>query len=129
MYISFATAIQRQSARRPYRFSVTISYDPPMSEPDSDTPALRSVVDRAAEDYRANEAYHRGLLADLEGRLERARRGGPAKSVELHRSRGKLTARERIDRLIDHGSFFLELSPLAAMGIYDDEVPSAGIVT
>jgi 3-methylcrotonyl-CoA carboxylase beta subunit len=65
----------------------------------------------------------------LSGRLERVRQGGSKKSADLHRSRGKLTARERIARLIDTGSDFLELSALAAMGMYDDEVPSAGVIT
>ncbi|MDE2144227.1 MAG: methylcrotonoyl-CoA carboxylase [Elusimicrobia bacterium] len=68
------------------------------------------------------------MLADLEARLARIREGGSKKAADLHRSRGKLTARERIDRLIDLGSDFLELSALAAMGMYDDEVPSAGVV-
>jgi 3-methylcrotonyl-CoA carboxylase beta subunit len=55
--------------------------------------------------------------------------GGPEKSVALHRSRGKLTARERIDSLLDKNSPFIELSALASVGQYDDQFPSAGIVT
>jgi len=55
--------------------------------------------------------------------------GGGAKAIEKHRSRGKLLARERIDMLLDSGSPFLELSPLAAWEVYDDPVPSGGIIT
>ena len=55
--------------------------------------------------------------------------GGGEKAVERHRSRGKLTARERIDRLVDPGSAFLELNALAAWELYDGDAPSAGIVT
>src|SRR6188768_3254532 len=71
----------------------------------------------------------RELVADLRERLEVARRGGSESSRERHTSRGKLLVRERVDRLLDPGSPFLELSPLAATGMYDDAVPSAGIVT
>lgn len=100
-----------------------------MTELDADTPPLRSSVDRDSSEFRANEAHHRALLEDLRARLERLARGGPPKSVELHRSRGKLTARERVERLVDHGSDFLELSAMAAMGMYGDEVPAAGVIT
>src|SRR5919206_192618 len=62
-------------------------------------------------------------------RLATARAGGGPRAVERHRARGKLLARERIDLLLDADSAFLELSPLAAFGMYDDEAPSAGIVT
>ena len=55
--------------------------------------------------------------------------GGDDRSIARHRERGKLPVRERIDLLIDPGSPFLELSPLAATGLYDDEAPGAGIVT
>src|SRR5690242_21540827 len=72
------------------------------------------------------------LVADLRARQERVAgrgAGGDDRSIARHRERGKLPVRERIDRLIDPGSAFLELSALAANGIYDDEAPSAGIVT
>ncbi|MFN0153293.1 MAG: carboxyl transferase domain-containing protein, partial [Gaiella sp.] len=72
---------------------------------------------------------HLELIADLEARLERVRAGGGAAAVERHLSRGKLLARERIDRLCDQGAPFLELSPLAAEGLYGGEAPAAGIVT
>src|SRR5918997_922365 len=71
----------------------------------------------------------RDLVAELRERLATARLGGSEASRELHTSRGKLLVRDRVDRLLDPGSPFLELSPLAATGMYDDAVPSAGIVT
>ncbi len=99
-----------------------------MTPLDADTPPIASTVDRTSPEFEANLAHHRALLQDLEARLARIRAGGPKKSVDLHRSRGKLTARERVERLVDHGSDFLELSAMAAMGMYDDEVPAAGVI-
>jgi 3-methylcrotonyl-CoA carboxylase beta subunit len=72
---------------------------------------------------------HLGLIEDLEQRLQRVRAGGGAKAVDRHHSRGKLLARERIERLTDPGAPFLELSPLAAEELYDNAAPAAGIVT
>ncbi|MDE2236728.1 MAG: methylcrotonoyl-CoA carboxylase, partial [Elusimicrobia bacterium] len=94
-----------------------------------DTPALDSRVNREAAGFAENRRHHEALLADLRGKLKRARAGGSEKAVKLHRGRGKLTARERVERLVDAGSPFLELSPLAAVGMYDDEVPGAGLIT
>jgi acetyl-CoA carboxylase carboxyltransferase component len=70
-----------------------------------------------------------GMVADLKARLAAARDGGGAKYVERHRAQGKLPVRERLDRLIDPGTAFLELSPLAATELYDDPTPAAGIIT
>ncbi len=69
------------------------------------------------------------LVDELRDRLQTARQGGSPAARERHVSRGKLLVRDRVDRLLDPGSPFLELSPLAATGMYDDAVPSAGIVT
>src|SRR5438046_7021512 len=69
------------------------------------------------------------LVAELRKRTAQVALGGGEKAVDRHRSRGKLTARERIDRLVDPGSAFLELSALAAWDLYDGQAPSAGIVT
>ncbi|HEY4439129.1 MAG TPA: carboxyl transferase domain-containing protein [Candidatus Elarobacter sp.] len=69
------------------------------------------------------------LVGDLRERLTRVRAGGGPEAVARHRKRGKMTARDRIDRLVDPGSAFLELSALAATGMYDDDAPAAGIVT
>ena len=69
------------------------------------------------------------LVAELRERTAQVALGGGEKAVDRHRSRGKLTARERIDRLVDPGSAFLELSALAAWDLYDGQAPAAGIVT
>ena len=93
---------------------------------------LRSRLDPTTGESRANRAAMQELVEDLRARqAEVAGRGagGDEKSIARHRERGKLPVRERIDRLIDPGSAFLELSPLAANGMYDDEAPAAGIVT
>jgi acetyl-CoA carboxylase carboxyltransferase component len=93
---------------------------------------LRSRLDLASGEARANHDAMAALVADLRARqsavAERGA-GGDDRSIARHRERGKLPVRERIDRLLDPGSAFLELSPLAANGVYDDEAPSAGIVT
>ncbi len=80
-------------------------------------------------EYRENATRMRELCADLRARLERASQGGPPEARQLHTSRGKLLARDRIERLLDPGTPFLELSPLAAGGLYDDQAPAAGIIT
>jgi 3-methylcrotonyl-CoA carboxylase beta subunit len=85
-----------------------------------------SVTKGTAEGMREK---HLELIAELEAELERVRAGGGEKAVERHRSRGKMTARERIEGLCDPGTPFLELSPLAAHGMYEDAAPGAGIVT
>lgn len=95
----------------------------------SDTPAIASDFAADAPLARENRKYHEELLADLGAKLERARKGGSEQALALHKKRGKLTARERIERLVDPGGAWLELSALAALGMHDDEVPAAGIVT
>jgi 3-methylcrotonyl-CoA carboxylase beta subunit len=72
---------------------------------------------------------HLALIADLQERLARARAGGGERATQRHVERGKLPVRERIERLVDPGSPFLELSPLAAEEMYDGDAPGAGIVT
>jgi 3-methylcrotonyl-CoA carboxylase beta subunit len=71
----------------------------------------------------------KGLAAELRERLAAVRQGGPQRARDRHLARGKLLVRDRVDRLLDPGAPFLELSPLAATGMYDHEVPAAGIVT
>ncbi|MGV9822368.1 carboxyl transferase domain-containing protein [Nocardia xishanensis] len=75
-----------------------------------------------------NRAAHEALTGDLRARLAAAALGGPAKARERHIARGKLLPRERVDQLLDPGSPFLELSPLAANGMYGDECPGAGVI-
>src|SRR5215831_6514002 len=95
-------------------------------------PVLKSRLDASSEESRANVERMQALVGELRERTravgERGA-GGDEKSVARHVERGKLPVRERIERLIDPGSPFLELSPLAATGLYDDEAPGAGIVT
>ena len=90
---------------------------------------LPTHVQRDGDLYRENHRRMTDLLAELRIRLDRARQGGGEKYLQRHREQGKLPVRERIERLIDPGSPFLEIAPLAAWGMYDDEAPGAGIVT
>ena len=93
---------------------------------------LRSTLDPGSDAFRANAAAMRELVAELRDRTARLTAGGAGgddRSIARHRDRGKLPVRERIDLLLDAGSAFLELSPLAASGLYDDDAPGAGIVT
>src|SRR5438128_40395 len=77
----------------------------------------------------ANRTRMEELVAELRERLARVKEGGGAATVERHRGRGKLFVRDRIERLLDPDTPFLEFSALAANGMYDDEAPAAGIVT
>jgi acetyl-CoA carboxylase carboxyltransferase component len=79
--------------------------------------------------FRANVEVNDALTRELRARLEEARAGGPPAARERHRARGKLLVRERLERLLDPGTHFLELSPLAAHGLYGGEAPAAGLVT
>ncbi|HWH54710.1 MAG TPA: carboxyl transferase domain-containing protein [Gaiellaceae bacterium] len=81
------------------------------------------------EEHERRRARMEALVAELRERTAEVARGGGEKALERHRARGKLTARERIDRLLDPGSAFLELSALAAWDHYDGQAPGAGIVT
>ena len=93
---------------------------------------LRSRLEPGAPETRANHDSMAALAADLRARQAAVAgrgAGGDDRSIARHRERGKLPVRERIERLLDPGSAFLELSPLAATGLYDDDAPSAGIVT
>ncbi len=101
--------------------------------PAAATPEVRfPLIDLASQppeaDAARNDAYHRGLASDLRSRLRAAASGGPEASRRRHVARGKLLPRDRLARLLDPGSPFLELSALAANGCYDDEAPAAGIV-
>src|ERR687897_228258 len=93
---------------------------------------LRSTLDPAAPDSRANSDAMGALVDDLRARHRRLSERGAAgddRSIDRHRERGKLPVRERVDRLIDPGSAFLELNALAATDLYDGDAPGAGIVT
>jgi acetyl-CoA carboxylase carboxyltransferase component len=90
---------------------------------------LESQIDTASAEFRENRGYADGLVADLRRRLESARLGGGEAALQRHREHGKLTARERIERLLDPATPFLEIGALAAHGMYEDAAPSAGMVT
>ncbi len=92
-------------------------------------PVLPTHVNADAPDFRENAAIMRALVAELRSRLRQVAQGGGEAAIARHRARGKMLTRERIDRLVDPGTPFLELSPLAAWEMYDGDAPSAGIVT
>jgi 3-methylcrotonyl-CoA carboxylase beta subunit len=90
---------------------------------------LASTIDTQSQEFRANAAAMRALVQELEDKRAEAALGGPERSRERHAARGKLLPRERVTRLIDPGTPFLELSPLAANGMYEDAIHGAGIIT
>src|SRR5213595_3570567 len=90
---------------------------------------LTSQLDRNAEEFARRRERMEELVAELRERTALVSAGGGEKATERHRSRGKLPARERIDRLVDPGGAFLELNALAAWDLYDRQAPGAGIVT
>ncbi|NDD91799.1 methylcrotonoyl-CoA carboxylase, partial [bacterium] len=94
-----------------------------------ESPVLKSHVQVSSPEFHSNHQHHQGLAAELEARIQKAREGGGSEAREKHQSRGKLLVRDRIEALIDPGTTFLELSALAANGMYDDQAASAGVVT
>jgi 3-methylcrotonyl-CoA carboxylase beta subunit len=90
---------------------------------------FKSTVESSSPEFRANEAAMRALVAELHERRARAAAGGSAHARERHVSRGKLLPRDRVMTLIDAGAPFLEFSPLAADGMYEDQIAGAGIIT
>ncbi|MCB1151540.1 methylcrotonoyl-CoA carboxylase, partial [bacterium] len=79
--------------------------------------------------FRANRERNLELCNDLAALHARLRDGGPDRARERHLSQGKLLVRDRIEKLLDPGTPFLEFSPLAAHGVYEDDVPAAGLIT
>ena len=92
-------------------------------------PALTSKIKTDSKEFAANEASNRKLAEDLRAVCEKVAQGGSKRARDRHLSRGKLLPRDRIRKVVDGGAPFLEIGQLAAYGLYDDEVPSAGIVT
>ena len=90
---------------------------------------LDSQIDVSSPAFAANRAHHQRLVDDLRARLETTRLGGSPVARARHTERGALLARERVEALLDPNAPFLELSALAANGMYDDQAPSAGVVT
>ena len=89
---------------------------------------LGSTIDPSAEIFRRNEAVNRGLAEQLRERVANAALGGPEAARTRHISRGKLLARDRVERLLDPGAPFLEFGQLAANGMYNDDAPGAGLI-
>ena len=89
---------------------------------------FKSKIDPDTEGFKNNLQYHQNLAQQLKNELAKVSEGGKEFSRQLHQSRGKLLPRERVNRLLDSGSPFLEISPMAAYGLYENEVPAAGII-
>jgi 3-methylcrotonyl-CoA carboxylase beta subunit len=90
---------------------------------------IGTAIDRNSDDFRVNAEKMRALIAELQARRAEAARGGPERSRERHLARGKLLPRDRVMNLLDAGAPFLELSPLAANGMYEDAIHGAGLIT
>lgn len=90
---------------------------------------LSSHIDPNSQEFKAYADFHKDLVVDLKKRIEKVKLGGGDDAVKKHRARKKFLARERIEKILDPGSPFLELSTLAADGVYDEDVPGAGMVT
>src|SRR5258708_39534364 len=88
---------------------------------------LHSVIDRQSESYRANYAAMSAAVDRLRIEMKRSTEGGGEKYVQRHLERGKLLPRERVEMLLDEGSYFLEIAPLAGIGM-DDEIPGARVI-
>src|SRR5712692_6836987 len=90
---------------------------------------LQSAIDALSDEFARNAAAMKSLVADLRGKLDAAMQGGSEEARSRHIARGKLLARERVNLLLDPGTPFLELSPLAAYGLYGGDVHSASLIT
>jgi acetyl-CoA carboxylase carboxyltransferase component len=90
---------------------------------------LESHLDTASAEFRANRERMQSLVSELNRQIAEVREGGGEKAMARHKEQGKLPVRERVAALLDPNTPFLELSPLAANGMYDDEAPAAGMVT
>src|SRR5713101_1529596 len=88
---------------------------------------IRSAIDRRSSEYQANYAAMQASLERLRAELVRSTQGGGEKYVQRHRERGKLLPRDRVELLLDEGSYFLEIAPLAGIGM-DDEIPGARVI-
>ncbi|WP_063552270.1 carboxyl transferase domain-containing protein [Burkholderia territorii] len=92
-------------------------------------PIIESKLNPRSEDFRANAAALEAVVADLRAKIEQLAQGGGQAARDKHLSRGKLLPRDRIAQLLDPGAPFLELSQLAANGMYNDDAPGAGVIT
>jgi 3-methylcrotonyl-CoA carboxylase beta subunit len=90
---------------------------------------IETHIQTNSEDYKKNRQFMVELVHQLKDRCEQVRMGGGSDAIQKHKKRGKWTARERIENLVDQGTAFLELSTLAAWDMYDQQAPGAGVVT
>jgi 3-methylcrotonyl-CoA carboxylase beta subunit len=90
---------------------------------------LQTAIDPQSAEFKANAKAFEAVVAEFKEKLKKTQQGGGDEAQKKHKARGKLTARERIQKLIDAGTPFLELSTLAADGMYDGEAPGAGVIT
>jgi 3-methylcrotonyl-CoA carboxylase beta subunit len=90
---------------------------------------IETHIDRNSKEFQENTEYHKALKAELSERLKMVKAGGGAETVKRHHDRKKFLPRERIEKILDEGSPFIELSSLAAYKLYEDDVPAAGMVT
>ena len=90
---------------------------------------IESKINGRSAEFEANKTAMQEKIAELTAALEKIAKGGPEAARQKHIGRGKLLPRERVECLLDPGTAFLELSPLAAYGMYNDDAPGAGIIT
>jgi len=90
---------------------------------------IESSIDVKGKEFKENHAHYEKIVKQLKADISKAQKGGGEEKIKIHKSRNKMLARERIDALIDPDTPFMEFNPLAAYGMYDDNAPSAGIVT
>lgn len=90
---------------------------------------IESQIQPSSPEFQENRSRMEAMVSELKAKLEAAKVGGPEHARELHKSRGKLLPRERVEQLLDPGSPFLEFSSLAAGGLYDDQSPAAGMIS
>ncbi|MCB2076591.1 MAG: methylcrotonoyl-CoA carboxylase, partial [Novosphingobium sp.] len=92
-------------------------------------PVLATTLNPDSPEAQARASHNRALADELRAKVAQAALGGNAKSRERHTSRGKLLPRDRVERLLDPGTPFLELGQLAANGLYGEDIPGAGLIT
>src|SRR5689334_9103515 len=102
---------------------------PPQNAGGGRMTALKSVISPGSAAFKSNAEAMQGLVDDLRARMATAALGGDERSRKRHTERGKLLPRDRVERLLDPGSPFLELSPLAAFDMYEGDIHGAGIIT
>tara|TARA_Y100000996_G_scaffold1700_1_gene1635 strand:+ start:246 stop:1844 length:1599 start_codon:yes stop_codon:yes gene_type:complete len=92
-------------------------------------PIIETKINKSSDKFVSNFEFHKALSDDLEKKVQKVRQMGPPDNVEKHKSRGKLTVRDRIEMLADQDTKFLELSEFAGEKLYEDDIPAGGIIT